>query len=184
MTDTIQPELSEGTILIIGGGLAGLGLAQGLKQQNIPFRVFERDTSASFRAQGYRIRISSDGAQALKQLLPQHLFDAFEATCADIVHGGHAVNAATGGELEFHIPGGGPHGSGKAYNADRVVLRNLLLSELEEKVEFGKRLERFEVRDDGVVAYFTDGSTAKGELLIGADGVKSVVRRQFLPDSG
>jgi len=75
----------------------------GLKQAKILFRIYERDTNASFRAQGYRIRIGEDGAEALKQLLPARLFEAFEATCAEVIHGGHAVNAATGGELEFHI---------------------------------------------------------------------------------
>ena len=75
-------------ILIIGAGLAGLSLTQGLKQAGVPFHVFERDTSSAFRAQGYRIRIGSDGAGALKHLLPEHLLEAFEATYAEDVHGG------------------------------------------------------------------------------------------------
>ncbi len=60
-------------VIIIGAGIAGLSLAQGLKHATpgIPFHLFERDSSASLRAQGYRIRISSDGAGALKRLLPE-----------------------------------------------------------------------------------------------------------------
>ncbi|KAK5170921.1 uncharacterized protein LTR77_004065 [Saxophila tyrrhenica] len=172
-------------IIIVGGGLAGLSLGQGLKQANIPFRIYERDTHASFRAQGYRIRISSDGAAALKKLFPPRLYDAFEATCAKVVLGGHAVNAATGVELEFHLPGGrgSPQHAGKSHNADRAVLRNLLLHGLEGYVEFGKKMERYELNEGGgVTAHFSDGSIAEGDLLIGADGVRSSVRRQLLPD--
>lgn len=90
-------------ILIIGAGLAGLSLAQGLKQKNIPFHIFERDTSSGFRAQGYRIRIGGDGAEALKRLLPEKLWDAFEATCAEVVKGGHQVDVLTGEESELRL---------------------------------------------------------------------------------
>ena len=47
----------------------------------------------------------------------------------------------------------------------------------------GRTLERVEQNDDCVTACFVDGARATGALLIGADGFRSTVRAQFLPDA-
>jgi 2-polyprenyl-6-methoxyphenol hydroxylase-like FAD-dependent oxidoreductase len=46
----------------------------------------------------------------------------------------------------------------------------------------GRGLERFEQDEHSVVAHFADGSRAEADVLIGADGIRSTVRRQLLPD--
>ena len=51
-----------------------------------------------------------------------------------------------------------------------------------ERYHRGKGLLHFEQSRDGVVAHFADGSTAHGEVLVGADGLRSTVRQQCLPD--
>ena len=48
---------------------------------------------------------------------------------------------------------------------------------------FDKSLERVEQDGDGVTACFADGTRATGDLLIGADGIRSTVRAQYLPEA-
>jgi 2-polyprenyl-6-methoxyphenol hydroxylase-like FAD-dependent oxidoreductase len=51
------------------------------------------------------------------------------------------------------------------------------------ELHFEKRLAQIEDRaDQPIIAHFTDGSSAEGDFLIGADGVHSAVRRHVLPN--
>ncbi len=51
-----------------------------------------------------------------------------------------------------------------------------------ESYRLGRRLVRIEQKGGTVTAMFADGTSERGELLVGADGVRSTVRGQFLPD--
>ncbi len=184
--------MAQQRVIIIGAGVAGLSLAQGLQHATppIPFHIFERDSSASFRAQGYRVRISSEGAAALKRLLPESKWAAFEATCAEVIPGMIGLDATTGSAAPMARPGPtGPLNRAmrvmeeNAYNVDRTILRKFLLQGLEAHVSFGKRFQSYSVTAGGdVEVQFLDGSVETGSLLIGADGVNSTVRRGFLPE--
>ena len=67
-------------VVIIGAGIGGLCLAQGLRKAGIAVQVFERDTHPGSRWEGYRIAINADGAAALEACLPDPLWQAFLAT--------------------------------------------------------------------------------------------------------
>lgn len=176
-------------VMIVGGGLGGLALAQGFRKHNISFTLFERDQTPSSRAQGYRIRLSGPGfgggTDALQKCLDNSLWDLFKATCADIKLGGSRFNAIDGSALTDIFQGMRPGLTGTPsppYSADRTMLRSLLLLGQDGNVKFGKTFQRYEETPSGVKAFFSDGTSEEGSLLIGADGVTSPIRRQFLPN--
>ncbi|UKA60733.1 FAD-dependent oxidoreductase [Arthrobacter sp. FW306-2-2C-D06B] len=51
-------------------------------------------------------------------------------------------------------------------------------------VHLGHKLEKIEEKDGGSVLAFTNGTTVEADLVVGADGIKSVVREQFFSDKG
>lgn len=73
--------------------------------------------------------------------------------------------------------GGRDDGTGKFVRAKRNVLRNWLCNHI--NVEYGKKAERIKETDDGVVVHFADGTSASGDVVVGADGVHSI--SMFLP---
>jgi 2-polyprenyl-6-methoxyphenol hydroxylase-like FAD-dependent oxidoreductase len=54
-------------VLVIGGDLGGLCLAQGLRRAGISVAVYERDSSPVARTQGYRFHMDARGEQALRE---------------------------------------------------------------------------------------------------------------------
>ncbi|KAJ5372044.1 hypothetical protein N7517_004050 [Penicillium concentricum] len=65
---------------------------------------------------------------------------------------------------------------------DRSTFREVLLTGLEEHVFFGKSFDHYTVSDGDTIAFFDDRSKEIGALLVGADGVRSRVRKQYIPN--
>jgi 2-polyprenyl-6-methoxyphenol hydroxylase-like FAD-dependent oxidoreductase len=74
-----------------------------------------------------------------------------------------------------------PDPADRAHPADRMFLREILLSGLDGIVRFGRAFDRYEVSPGGVTAHFSEGTSITGDVLVGADGVGSAVRRRYLP---
>lgn len=62
------------------------------------------------------------------------------------------------------------------------VFRMLRQEFPDDRYHIGKELSRVEQTGDRVVAHFADGTTAEGDLMVGADGFRSNVRADVLPD--
>lgn len=163
-------------VVIIGAGLGGLCLAQGLRRRGIGFRVYERDASLQSRHQGYRIHIDTHGDGALREVLPPELYRLFRATVG--VPSPHTPVFDEQLRQTARFEGDG----GTHLAVDRLTLRQILLSKVADAVVFGKRFTHYRTGADGrPVACFADGTEARGDVLVAADGVHSPVRRQYLP---
>lgn len=67
-------------------------------------------------------------------------------------------------------------------NADRAVLRDVLIRGLDSYVTFGKKFVNYETVGNAVIAHFADSTAIRGSLLVGADGAGSRVRKQHVPN--
>lgn len=160
-------------ILIIGAGLGGLSLAQGLVRAGFSVTVFERDISPFNRMQGYRISMRRLGMQALQELLPPEKWALIHTARVTDVGDGF-ICATEKMQPLFTLP--------KGEDAVVQLLRSELRTLLQEgvSIEWGKRLVSYEEKDGQIVAHFDDGSQASGDLLVGCDGANSRVR-ELLP---
>jgi 2-polyprenyl-6-methoxyphenol hydroxylase-like FAD-dependent oxidoreductase len=168
-----------GRVLVIGAGIGGLTLAHTLADAGIDVRVYEADDGTGDRTQGYRIGLAPAGMAALRASLPPRFCELVEATSGSLTGPGLLFDERL---TVLHRDLEGPPADSLAM--DRQVLRRILLGGLGERVTYGRRLTGFTETDGTVTARFADGTEETGELLVGADGGNSVVRRRLAPEVG
>lgn len=166
-------------VIIVGGGIGGLSLAQALQRADIPCRVYERDQAPSARLQGYRLNLEPFGARALADCLPEPLWDLLVQTAGD-PGPGMGVYTHRLRHLMYEPGQERVDPVDRAHAVSRPTLRRLLLAGLD-SVTFGKEFVRYEPDGDGVRVHFADGTGDRGTLVVGANGARSRVRRQLLP---
>lgn len=166
-------------IAIIGAGVGGLALAQACQRHALPFRLFERHPQSHHR-QGHRFRISRDAFTALADAVPPDIRALLLATAP--VQSGLSPRYANATTLRFRT--GSPFSPPEqSVPVDRAWVRAVLGVGVEHAVEYGREFARYETNGaDHVDVYFTDGSVVQARLLVGADGLRSRVRRQLQPE--
>jgi FAD-dependent urate hydroxylase len=166
--------------LIVGGGVAGPVASMALRQAGIDSVVYEAYEGGADDA-GAFLTFASNGLDALRTIDAHHLVlsEGFP-TPRMTIHSG------TGKHLG-DVPNGGTLPDGTvSQTLRRADLYRALRDEAVRRgarIEYGKRLVDAESTPDGVVARFEDGTEAVGDLLIGADGIHSRVRRIIDPSA-
>jgi 2-polyprenyl-6-methoxyphenol hydroxylase-like FAD-dependent oxidoreductase len=143
-------------VLIVGASYGGLGLAHGLRRAGVSCALYEARRSLTDGSAGSQVVIDPMGNRALKECLPSALFAAFLATTARAPRRPSA-------------------------RLEPQPLRRLLLTGLADRLHFGKMFMHYQRQADGTVtAFFADGGSASGQVLVAADGARSAVRDQYL----
>jgi 2-polyprenyl-6-methoxyphenol hydroxylase-like FAD-dependent oxidoreductase len=171
-------------VLIAGGGIAGLTLAHGLRRAGIECEVFERAPREGVRS-GYRLTVDADGGGALEACLPAELYERY-------VFASHRTPARPDVAVVIDsqcrelttAPHIGPPNDGQHPHTaiDRGTFRAILSSGLGDAVRYQAAVAGFDASAAGVRVRLSDGRTADGDVLVGADGVGSPVRRQLMPE--
>ncbi|KUL38919.1 monooxygenase [Streptomyces sp. NRRL F-4489] len=165
-------------ILVIGGGIAGTATAMALHKAGFDVTVHEAhpDTAEDI---GAFLTLASNGMRALAQL------DASDAV-ASVGFPLRSMRVLDGQGAELaHVPLGEADDARLRYRCLRRGELNAALQgeAMRRGIGFshGTRLVSVENGPEQVTAHFGDGSVATGDLLIGADGLNSTVRRSFAP---
>jgi 2-polyprenyl-6-methoxyphenol hydroxylase-like FAD-dependent oxidoreductase len=169
-------------IVVVGAGLAGPLLAQGLHQAGIDVELYEREVPDQ-HSQGYRIHFGPEGDLALRACLPPDLYDRVLATAGKRGSGVRFLNPRLDVVHEMLVPALPSEAeTGRHLTLDRLTLRQILLTGLD--VHRGAVFERYELPADGRVrVFFANGVVTDADLLVAADGTHSRIRAQLLPDA-
>ncbi|KAF9472677.1 salicylate hydroxylase [Pholiota conissans] len=172
-------------IAIIGAGISGLTLSHALdvfaeRYPSLQIDIYEASSVLSEIGAGiniwprtWRILKTLGLEEPLLNFLP-HIPDdlprlVFEIRKVDQPEGFHILDMTTpGGTTRLH----------------RRTLQKILLACLPEgRLHLSRRLSSYEELENEVRLHFTDGSTATCVMLVGADGIRSIVRQSFVQGS-
>ncbi|XP_052196045.1 zeaxanthin epoxidase, chloroplastic isoform X2 [Diospyros lotus] len=171
-------------ILVAGGGIGGLVFALAAKRKGFEVVVFEKDLSA-IRGEGqYRgpIQIQSNALAALEAIDLEVADQVMQAGCitGDRING--LVDGVSGNwyiKFDTFTPAA-ERGLPVTRVISRMTLQQILAHAVGEDVIMnGSNVVNFEDNGDKVTVFLENGQRYEGDLLVGADGIWSKVRRNL-----
>ena len=165
------------TALVIGGGIAGPVAVTALAKAGIEASMYETRPADPVAANGIggSLALEPNGLAALRIIDAD---DAVRAGAIPITRSVMSIASKPGREVPT------PPGLPPRQLIDRGALHRILRDRAHRagvRIHDGRRLIGVDERLDGITAHFADGTHASADLLIGADGVHSTVRRLIDP---
>ncbi|MCP4197289.1 MAG: FAD-dependent monooxygenase [Proteobacteria bacterium] len=171
-------------VIIVGGGIGGISLAHGLKKYDVDCVVY--DKASEFKPWGSSFALMPNGRKALEDISPSLLAEATAGSIAQdkykygmYGHKGDVIGSP------YHSKDGPKTkklGIEPGFTMRRSLFHQGLVDALEGvPVNLKKKLVRFESTADKIEVFFEDGEQVEGDVLVGADGVHSTVRRTISP---
>ncbi len=174
-------------VIIVGGGVGGLVTALMLHARGIDCEIYEQ--ADGIRELGVGINTLPHAIKELKELGLLERLDAVAIRTYELFYlnrfGQEIWREPRGLDAGYDVPQFSIH-RGRLQGAIFQAVRARLG---ESRIHLGHRLGSFKQDDGGITAYFFDrnGShraTARGDVLIGADGIHSYVRDTLFPNEG
>lgn len=170
------------SILIAGGGIAGLSLGLTLHQIGVPFHIYE--STSALRPLGVGINLQPNAVR--------ELFDLdLEADLEEVgIRTRQLGFYSKLGKTIWEEPRGLEAGyAWPQYSVHRGELQMMLYEALVARagpdcITTGGRAVGFEQTADGVDLLLADGSRKGGTLIVAADGIHSALRQQMYPNEG
>ncbi|MFG3530021.1 FAD-dependent monooxygenase [Streptomyces sp. NPDC047917] len=167
-------------VLVAGGGIAGQALALWLTRGGHRVTVAER--APALRATGAQVDLRGQGIEAVKRM---GLLEAVRAKLVDEA-GVTFIDSRgkAGATIMANTSGKGRQTLTSEYEIMRGDLVRILHDATKDDTEyvFGVGVDGFEQDAHKVVGHFSDGSSGEFDLLVGADGQGSRIRRAILPE--
>ncbi|AGF72550.1 salicylate hydroxylase [Corynebacterium halotolerans YIM 70093 = DSM 44683] len=162
----------------MGAGIGGLTLATELRRRGLDPQVYEQ--AAELREVGAAVALSANATRFLRDRLG--IGEQLAEKAADIDglifrdgRDGHVIGRVSSRQ-EYHDRTGAPY-----YGVHRADLQLMLKEALgEDALHLNKKCVRVDDREQAAVLHFADGDTVEADLVIGADGVRSRLRRELL----
>lgn len=165
--------------MIMGGGLAGALLADGLNNNGVEVMIYERDKANSKR-EGYQIRLGRGSQAGFRACLTNAHIDKFNVKLGQSSGSQATAPSIYNTQFEDIIDLAFLPTYSKSAAISRVVLRDVLFDQIKEikRIQYGKSFLRYEIvthRDgrDKVKVCFSDGFHDFCDVLVGADGASS-----------
>lgn len=158
-------------VIIIGAGIGGASAGIALRNLGHDVEIYEQVTVN--RPVGAALSLWSNGVKVLNWLGVGDRVAALGGLMDDMAY----HDGLTGETMcRFSLAPVTEQSGQRPYPVARADLQAMLIETFGEGIHFGKKMVSLHDDGDAVTAMFADGSTATGDLLIGADGAKSLTR--------